>query len=187
VTIAGTLLDRAEARGHGHAMKRIAIVGCSGGGKSTLASALGRRLDLPVIHLDVLYWRPGWVESEPAEFRARVAEALRAEAWITDGNFSAVADIRFVASDTIIWVDQPRLRCIAGALRRVIRWFGRSRPDLAPGCPEKFDLEFLRYIWTWDRVTRPRIEAAIVAHGAHAPLIRLKSDRDIAAFLAGLG
>ncbi len=51
-------------------MQRIAILGCSGGGKSTLARALGEALDLPVVHLDQLYWLPGWVERDKAGFRA---------------------------------------------------------------------------------------------------------------------
>ncbi len=44
-------------------MKRLAIVGCAGAGKSTLARLLGQILGLPVFHLDALFWRPGWVET----------------------------------------------------------------------------------------------------------------------------
>lgn len=168
-------------------MNRVAIIGRSGGGKSTLAAKLGERLGLPVINFDTLFWRPGWVESEKNEFRGRVIEALQAPSWITDGNFMDTADVRFGLADTIIWVDQPRVRCIRRALQRAIRWYGRTRPDLAPGCLERIDLEFLRYIWNWDRLTRPRVEAAIAAFGAPARLIRLRSDREIAAFLGGLG
>jgi adenylate kinase family enzyme len=167
-------------------MKRVAIIGCSGGGKSTLAAKLGQRLGIPVIFLDSLYWRPGWVESDRGEFRGRLMEALRADSWITDGNFMDTADVRLALADTIIWVDQPRLRCVRGAVQRAIRWFGRSRPDLAPGCPERIDLDFLRYIWSWNKAIRPRVDAAITAFGSHAALIRLRSDREIATFLAGL-
>lgn len=167
-------------------MRRVAIIGRSGGGKSTLAAKLGQRLSLPVINLDTLFWLPGWVESDPLVFRNRLIEALAAEAWITDGNFMDTVDVRFALTDTIIWVDQPRLRCIRRALQRAIIWFSRSRPDLAPGCLEQIDIEFLRYIWNWDRVTRPRVNAAIDAFGSHATLIRLRTDGEIAAFLAGL-
>jgi adenylate kinase family enzyme len=167
----------------GLAMKRVAIVGCSGGGKSTLAVRLGERLGLPVIHLDTLFWRPGWVESEPLAFRERLREALAAPAWISDGNFMATADLRLPLADTIVWVDQPRLTCLWRALLRLVAWTGRSRPDLAPGCPERFDMEFLRYIWNWDRVTRPRVQQAIERFGGRARLVRLRSDREIAGFL----
>lgn len=84
-------------------MERILVLGPCGAGKSTLAAQLGKRLDLPVIHLDSEYWRPGWVEPHRA---AMIAEsgfpviALRsprdARQWLaqsTDGLFSATGDL----------------------------------------------------------------------------------------------
>ena len=59
--------------------QRIVIVGCSGSGKSTLARKLGLLLGLPVVHLDVLHFFPGWKRASLAEFRARVTEAHRAK------------------------------------------------------------------------------------------------------------
>jgi adenylate kinase family enzyme len=166
-------------------MRRIAIIGCSGGGKSTLATALGERLRLPVVHLDVLFWRPGWVESEPAAFRARVAEALAGDAWISEGNFiTGISDLRFPRADAIVWIEQPRLICLWRAIARVIKHRRTPRPDMAAGCAERFDLAFYRYIWTWDALTRPRMDAAIAAYGAAARVVRLRGDGEISAFLA---
>jgi adenylate kinase family enzyme len=165
-------------------MKRIAIVGCSGGGKSTLARALGAKLGVPVVHLDALFWKPGWVESERDAFRAAVTEALAPEAWISDGNFTSVADIRFALADTIVWLDQPTALCLWRAFWRAITQFGRARADLAPGCPEKIDPEFYRYILTWNRDARPRLQEAIDSFAPHAELVRLTSDRAAAAWLA---
>ncbi|MGE0719338.1 MAG: topology modulation protein [Alphaproteobacteria bacterium] len=165
-------------------MQRIVILGCSGGGKSTLARALSARLGLPIVHLDYLFWQPGWVESDRASFRARLADALVGDHWITDGNFSNTFDLRLPRADTIILVQQPRTLCIRRALMRVVRWYGRSRPDLAPGCPERFDFAFLRYIWNFERTTLPRILQGIAAEGAHARFVHLRSDGDIARFLA---
>jgi adenylate kinase family enzyme len=166
-------------------MRRIAIVGCSGGGKSTLAIALGERLGLPVIHLDVLFWRPGWVQSDPAAFRARVAQALAGDAWISEGNFiTGMADLRFSRADTVIWIEQPRLRCLWRAMVRVVKHRREARPDMASGCRERFDLPFYRYIWDWDASTRPRMDAVIATHAAKARLLRLHGDGEIATFLA---
>ncbi|MFI4934339.1 MAG: hypothetical protein ACHP7N_06950 [Caulobacterales bacterium] len=167
-------------------MRRVAVIGRSGGGKSTLARALGSTLGLPVIHLDVLFWRPGWVESEPEPFRARLAAALTGDSWITDGDFMAAADLHLAGADTIIWVDQPRGRCLWRALMRVAREHGRSRADMAPGCEEKFDFQFLLYIWNWDRKPRARVEAAIAKYAPQTRLVRLRSDADIADFLASV-
>jgi adenylate kinase family enzyme len=165
-------------------VRRILIVGNSGGGKSTLARGLGEKLGLPVIYLDVLFWKPGWIESEDAEFRTRIVEALAAPEWICDGNFTNTFELRMSYADTIIWIDQPRLLCLARAMRRAVMYRDGSRPDMAAGCREKLDFDFYRYIWTYDAHARPRLEAALASHGRHARLIRLTSDREIAAFLA---
>ncbi|MGE0725377.1 MAG: topology modulation protein [Alphaproteobacteria bacterium] len=166
--------------------QRIVVVGCSGGGKSTLARAIGARLGLPVVHLDVLFWRPGWVESPREPFRARVAEALAGDRWVVDGSFANSLDLRLPRADLLVEVDLPRWRCILRALRRVVRYHGRNRPDLAPGCPEKFDPAFLRYIWRYRRDTWPKMAAGIAAHGPHVPRVRLAGDRAMAAFVEGL-
>jgi adenylate kinase family enzyme len=165
-------------------MRRILIIGNSGAGKSTLARRLGDRLGLPVIHLDVLFWRPGWTESNDAEFRARVADALRAPAWICDGDFGSSLDLRMPLADTVVWLDQRPIICLVRAIWRAVKFADGGRPDMAEGCREKIDLEFYGYIWNWNRTRRPHVEAALAAHGDHLRVIRLRTDRDIAAFLA---
>lgn len=165
-------------------MQRVLIVGNSGGGKSTLARRLGEKLGLPVVHLDVLFWKPGWVESDRDDYRARVMAALAGPAWICDGQFAATFHLRMPLADTIVWIDQPRLLCLLRAIWRAITYRHGGRPDMAEGCREKIDFQFYRYIWTFDRKKKPEIEAALQAYGAHARLARLRSDREIAAFLA---
>jgi adenylate kinase family enzyme len=165
-------------------MRRILIVGNSGAGKSTLARRLGAKLGLPVIHLDVLFWKPGWIESDNAEFRARCAEAAAGPEWVIDGNFGSTWDLRMPAADTIVWIDQPAWLCLARAIWRAVTYRDGGRPDMAEGCREKVDFKFYAYIWTYDAKVRPRLEAALREHGAHARLARLRSDREIADFLA---
>lgn len=164
-------------------MQRILIIGNSGAGKSTLARRLGERLNLPVIHLDVLFWKPGWTQSEDGEFRARVANALGGPAWICDGDFGSSLDLRMPLADTVVWIDQPPILCLARAIWRAVKFGDGGRPDMAEGCREKVDLQFYAYICNWNRTRRPRVEAALAAHGQHLRLIRLRTDRDIAAFL----
>ncbi|MEX0838897.1 MAG: topology modulation protein [Parvibaculum sp.] len=165
-------------------MQRILVIGCSGGGKSTLARRLGEKLALPVVHLDVLFWKPGWVESSYDEFRPKVAAAVAEDRWVIDGSFSRTFDIRLPRADTIVWVDQPRRVCLWRAFRRTMTLFGRTRADLAPGCPEKIDPAFYRFIWNFKRTHDAMIEEALARDASRAQLFRLRSDGEIAAFLA---
>jgi adenylate kinase family enzyme len=167
-------------------MNRILVIGCSGGGKSTLARAIGMKLGSPIVHLDVLFWKPGWVESSYEEFRPKVAAAVEGDRWIMDGNYSRTFDIRMPRADTVIWVDQPRLLCIWRAFARTMRQFNKVRADLAPGCPEKIDFGFYRYIWNFRKKNEAATIEALAAYAPEARLIRLRSDREIAAFLDGV-
>ncbi len=165
-------------------MRRIAILGCSGGGKSTLARALGAKLNLPVVHLDRLYWLPGWVERDEASFRALQSEALSGERWVVDGGYSTIFDLRLPRVDTVVLVDQPRWLCLWRVFRRRLAHPGRTRIDLGEGCPEKVDWAFITYIWTYYRLRAPERDAAVAALALQARIVRLRSDRQIRAFLA---
>lgn len=166
--------------------RRIAIIGCSGAGKSTLARALGERLRLPVIHMDSLFWKPGWTESDHDEFRAKVEAAANTDAWVMDGGYITQSTRRFERADLIVWIELPIWLCLMRAFRRSLLNFGRTRADLAPGCPERFDLAFYDYIWNWDRRTRPRMDKALAEFAPATPVIRLRSDRAMRAFVSAL-
>ncbi|MBX3446302.1 MAG: topology modulation protein [Parvibaculaceae bacterium] len=167
-------------------MRRILIIGCSGGGKSTLARKLGERLSLPVTHLDKLWWQPGWVELGHEAFLPIIENLVAGDGWVIDGNYSDTFPMRLARADTVIWIERSRLQNLIRAFGRFLLLRGTVRPDVGEGCPEKFDLEFARYIWNYNRDVAPRMEAAIREFGAHVNFIRLRSDTDIANFLETL-
>ena len=136
-------------------LRRWAIIGCGGSGKSTFARALGERTGLPVIHLDRFYWGPGWVKSSTPEWEQRVAELARRDEWIIDGNYGGTMDIRLAAAHGIVFLDYARRVCLTGALRR--RVFARDRPDMTEGCPDRLTAQYLRWIWDYRRTRRPRV------------------------------
>lgn len=165
-------------------MRRIVILGNSGAGKSTLARKLGAKLGLPVIHLDVLFYEPGWKPGALEVFRRRVTQALAGDAWIVDGNFlGLIGDLTLPRADAILWIEQPRWRSLARAAWRSVDRRGRDRADLPDGCRDSLDRETLSFIWTFDRVARRNIEHILAHQAPSKPVHRLRGNREVAAFL----
>lgn len=163
---------------------RIEVIGCSGGGKSTLARKLADLLHLEFIGLDGLMFLPGWVQ-RPLEERVDLVEAAIARPRrVVDGNWTSSAVDRFAHSDLVIWIDLPRRLCLWRVFRRWASYAGRNRPELPEGCPEKIDLEFLHYIWTFNRIRAPKLAGAIEGRGV--PVLRLKSKAEVAALLSAV-
>ena len=113
--------------------KRILILGPNGSGKSTLARRIGERLGIPVVHLDAIYWNPGWVPTEVGRFRERMAEAAGCDTWVMEGNYTSHLDLRLPRADAVIWLDLPRYVYFPRAIWRSIRNYGRERDDVGRG------------------------------------------------------
>ena len=165
-------------------MRRVAIIGSGGAGKSTLARKLGEITGLPVIHLDREYWGPGWTETPTPEWKVRVEHLVKGDEWIIDGNFGGTMEIRLAAADTVVFLDFPRVLCKYRAIKRAVAYRNRTRPDMGPGCREKFDLEFLRWVWQFPGRTVPAIEARLAELSPDVKLLRLTSPKEVEAFLA---
>ncbi len=157
------------------------ILGPGGAGKSTLARRLGERTGLPVVHLDRHFWRPGWVETPREEWRLVQRELLAGDSWIADGNYSATLDARLPRADTVIFLDFSMWRAVPRALRRTLRNWGNDVQ--AAGCPERLDRQFLWWVATYRRRSRPKVLAAIAKDAGHARLHVLRRPRDVDRFL----
>jgi adenylate kinase family enzyme len=158
------------------AMSRIVVLGCAGSGKTTLSRRLGEITGAPLISLDAI-WQPQWTEDDVGKFRILMEQAHAGKRWISEGNFAvATFDIRLPRATLVVWLDRPRLFC---AWRAITRVFQRGQEHRIGGL-----VKVLRFIWNFDRINRPLIEAQRVAHGAEVPVCRLSSNREIAAFMA---
>jgi adenylate kinase family enzyme len=167
-------------------MNRILVIGNAGAGKSTFARHLGGKLGLPVIHLDSHFWRPGWQVPETSVWRQQLMALAASPAWVMDGNYINTFDIRMPCADSLVWLDHPRGTCMRRVLMRTIMGHGRTRSDVAEGCPDRFDAAFLRYVWNFPVNHRPRIVAGIAQFGSHLRAIQLASDREVENFLTAI-
>jgi adenylate kinase family enzyme len=165
-------------------VRRVLIIGCAGAGKSTFAAELAHKTNLPLIHLDREFWRPGWVHTPRDEWRTKIAELAARDAWIMDGNYDSSLDLRLPRADTVIWFDYPRFLCLRRVLKRIATTYGKVRPDMAPGCREQFDFQFLLWIWNFNRRERPAVLHMIATSGRHLTLVIFRRDPDVAQFLA---
>jgi adenylate kinase family enzyme len=159
-------------------VKRVAVIGSGGAGKSRFARELGERTALPVIHLDRLYWKPGWVPMPEDEWRAVHAELIEPDRWIIDGNYGSTMEQRIAVADTVVFLDLPRLDCIRGALQRQWRWRRGGRPDAAEGLRERIDLKFLWWIFRYPDTRRPGVLARLAKLPTTTQVIRIRSRRE---------
>lgn len=161
------------------------IIGQPASGKSRLARRLGERTGLPVIHIDRIHFQPGWVERSPAEKSRLAREAEAGERWIFEGGHSATWPSRLARADLLVILDRPLGVRLWRATRRAVAGRGRTRPDMADGCPERLRLlpSFLGFMWATRHSARRKQFALAARARPDQPVVRLRSDADVARFL----
>ncbi len=168
--------------------RRIIVTGLAGSGKSTFSLALAARTGLPVIHLDLQFWKPGWVAPSETEWREKQWAVLAGDEWIADGNYRETLDLRLERADSVVFLDMPWPLCAGRAFRRGFRMPG----ELPEGCHYPRWLR-LRDEWRLavrimrERRSEPEREHEIISqHGQHVALHVLRSKRAVGEFLDGL-
>ena len=171
------------------AIRRTRVVVRHGGGQSTFSRALSAKTGLPVIHLDVHFWNPGWVAPPEDEWREKQRVLLTSDEWIVDGNYHATLDLRLARADTVVFLDTPWWICAWRALVRGIR-----KPPVGFELPTGCDYSAWRQLrdewWLVWRIWRGRSsererELGIVArHRKHVALYVVRSKRELREFLA---
>jgi adenylate kinase family enzyme len=165
-------------------MDRIQIIGCSAAGKSTVARELGSMLGIEVVHLDKEMWKPGCQLTPPHEEPAVVEKILKKKRWIIDGNYTATLAQRLEKAELIVMVDYPRWLCMLRAMKRIWTYFGRTRPDMGKGCPEKVNISFFKWIWRYPYDERPELLRLLNQHARDVRVVKLRGDRQCRRWLA---
>jgi len=165
-------------------MNRISVVGISGSGKSTLANKLGKKLNLPVFHLDKYFWAVGWKKryATKIEFTDVVDGFAKQDKWIIDGNYrSANIDFRFERGDTIIFLDFPKWRCIWRVFARV---FNRKQPfDKTEGVKEKVDWALIKWIVNYKT---DEMRERVMKHADNKKVFVFRNNKEIDEFINSL-
>lgn len=169
--------------------RRVLVTGMAGSGKSTFSRSLAAKTGLPVIHLDLHFWQPGWVTPSELEWREKQSGLLAGDAWIADGNYPETLDLRLERADTVVGLATPWWVCAGRAFRRGL-W--RREGELPAGCEwtawQRLRDEWrLVYVaWRNHRSEPAREREVISQYGQHVALYVLKSKREVREFLDGL-
>jgi adenylate kinase family enzyme len=180
-------LQRQAAEGADrHRQLKVAVIGPTGSGKTTFARALAEKLGLPHIELDVLFWKPGWVESSAEELRANVEPLLAADGWVVDGNYSGKLGTYVIdQADEIVWLDLPLRTTWPRLVRRTVRRLV-TREVICGSNRESFRQAFLsrQSILLYALRTYRRTRASRTEWTAGYPVTRLRSQHDVERYLA---
>ena len=133
-------------------MKKVIVIGCPGSGKSTFAKALHSKTNLPLYHLDMLYWNPNKTTVSKDVFIKRLTEVLKKEEWIIDGNYASTMEMRMKECDTVFFLDFPLEVCLDGIKERK----GKKRTDM-PWIETEDDIEFIEFIKKYNEESKPLV------------------------------
>ncbi|MBQ8599543.1 MAG: DNA topology modulation protein FlaR [Oscillospiraceae bacterium] len=168
---------------------KIAIMGFSGCGKSTLARKLGEQYGLPVLHMDSIHFEENWVEKPRERELAEVRDFLdsHSDGWVIDGNYGALErERRLEEADRIILLELNRFVCLWRILKRWLTYKGSTRPDMAAGCKEKVDWEFIRWVLHDGRTAKKKADYDRIAAQYPEKVIRIKSIKQQKSFLRSM-
>ena len=157
-------------------MKKIAIFGCPGSGKSTFATKLSKKLNIPVYHLDKYFFKQNWQEVGLEIFMGQQKNILSTEQWIVEGCSMRSLELRFQAADLLICLDIPRRTCLWRVIKRW--WTGRLTDCKPENCPEVLRFVFLKYVWGYRKKYGPKSEYLqnLVQKYPHKKLLIFKSN-----------
>ena len=170
-------------------IKRIAIIGNAGSGKSYLAQQLHTLTHLPIYHLDAHFWKPGWTRPDEAEYHKIHNSLCDLPEWIIDGMNLKYLEYRIQKADLVIYLDMPLHICFWRIFKRLWKYYGKQAPSSAPGCKEGLSWEFvlfLKWVWNFKRKHAPRVKELLAIYTHSKSISIFESPQEVAQFLQKL-
>ena len=169
-------------------MRRVLILGSGAAGKTTFARKLAAIIKLPLIHLDALYWKPGWQKTPTKEWEGVVRDLIGTEEWIIDGSYFGTLLMRLERADTAIYLDYSRWVSFWHVLKRRVQYRDRGcvRPGLPEGCPEQIFGTYLKWLWKYPKRDRVNVMKLLAAFGKSHDVVILRSMKEAERYLKSL-
>lgn len=163
-------------------MKRIAVIGNAGGGKTVLSRKLGKALDLPVYHVDSIQYQPGWGRTPKDECDGRLDALITEDKWIIDGFGSdEVIERRLKATDTVIFIDFPIWVHYRWAFKRQMKSRVAQRAELPDNCHEftfSYSRKLIRVMWQVHKVYTPWFRELVATLPNYVRLVHLRRPKE---------
>lgn len=169
-------------------MHKIIVIGNAGSGKTTFSKKLAKKINLPLVHLDKIFWFGNWQHISKDDFDKLLENEIQKDFWIIDGNFDRTIPRRLKECDTIFYFDFPTISCLWNSTIRIIKNYGYTRDDMGGYCPEKFDrhkLELYISILKFNKKNRKRYYE-MLSEEKDKNIIIFKSRKDVKKYLMRL-
>lgn len=159
-------------------MNKVIVIGSSGSGKTTFSNKLALLCNLPLYHLDAIFWKADKSHITRDEFDKKLSNIIDTNQWIIDGDYSRTYEIRFTHADTIIFLDYPLEVCLEGVQARI----GKKREDM-PWIETTLDEEFKNWIINWHKETHPKVLELIEKYKDNKNILVFKTRQEANLFL----
>lgn len=161
-------------------LQKIAIIGISGVGKSWTASYIGKKTNIPIVHMDQVWWEPYWKERPESVVQMDLLKKLQTASWVIEGYIQPLGVERLQQADLVIYLDFSGWQSLFGGLQRWFRHKKKKRPEMPEGCTDKLNFNYLKTMFL--RAERAEIENVIKKSGIS--LVRLRSRSQLHKYLA---